>query len=89
LAQLNNLEKLKGMQDNPTRDTSQVGDWENFRNELYNNKYQRLTSKKICNGKPVGKMRFDYINTVRPLDGIIIFLILFNKYFYISNILII
>lgn len=63
------------MQDRPTRDTSQVGDWENFRNEVLNNKYERITSKKIFSGKTkVGKLRFDYVQTVRPIDGKINFL---------------
>ncbi len=70
LAILNNLDKTNAQLENPTRDTSQVGDWNNFRNETLNKKYIRITSSLLLDDTPHGRVSFDYVSTFRPIPGI-------------------
>ena len=70
LAILNNLDKTKAQLDHPLRDTSQVGDWNNFRNESLNKKYIRITSSLLLDNTPHGRVSFDYVSTFRPIQGI-------------------
>ncbi|KDO32962.1 hypothetical protein SPRG_02654 [Saprolegnia parasitica CBS 223.65] len=50
-------------------DTSQHGNWENFRNELLDGKPVVLTSAFFQNLPAKGKLEFDYISTSRPKRG--------------------
>jgi len=72
LAQLNALEKNKNSAEHPTRDTSQNGDFENFRNAQFNGKPLLLSSLFFSDEErpPAGKLRFDYVSTNRPVPGI-------------------
>ncbi|OQS06210.1 hypothetical protein THRCLA_01739 [Thraustotheca clavata] len=50
-------------------DTSQHGNWENFRNELFEGKPIILTSTFFQNIPNKGKLEFDYVSTSRPKRG--------------------
>ncbi|EQC36905.1 hypothetical protein SDRG_05733 [Saprolegnia diclina VS20] len=50
-------------------DTSQHGNWENFRNELFDGKPVVLTSAFFQNVPSKGKLEFDYVSTSRPKRG--------------------
>lgn len=69
LVELNNFSKLRAKAEHPTRDTSQNGDWECFRNETYNNQPVRLTSGWFRKLPAVGKLHFDFVVIVRPVAG--------------------
>lgn len=72
LAQLNSLSKSKASLENPTRDTSQNGDFENFRNASHNARPFALTSAFFSEipHMQVSKLRFDFVNVNRPVPGI-------------------
>ena len=71
LGELNNLDKNKILSESQTRNTSQSLNWENFRNESFNGKYKQLNSKFFQDDPQVGKIRFDFVVTTRPVQGII------------------
>lgn len=48
------------------RDTSQKGNWENFRNETMNGRQVLLNSNWFLKIPRYGKVRFDYVSTTRP-----------------------
>lgn len=58
--------------ENTTRDTSQNGDFENFRNCLHNSRHLCLTSAFFSElpSLQVNKIRFDFVNVNRPVPGI-------------------
>ncbi|OQR99349.1 hypothetical protein ACHHYP_06946 [Achlya hypogyna] len=49
--------------------TSQHGNWENFRNEVYDGKPVILTSTFFQSVPTKGKLEFDYVSTARPKRG--------------------
>lgn len=71
LGELNNLDKNKIQSESETRDTSQSGNWENFRNESFNEKHRQLNGKFFQDDPQMGKARFDFVVTTRPVQGII------------------
>jgi hypothetical protein len=70
IAALNSLEKNKAIVETPTRDTSQNGNFENFRNATYNGRPIALTSTWFINCPTAGRLHFDYVTTSRPVKGI-------------------
>ncbi|KAG5175366.1 hypothetical protein JKP88DRAFT_351489 [Tribonema minus] len=50
-------------------DTSQRGNWHNFRNETLNGAPVRLTSQWLVDPPRRGRLRFDYVSTRRPRLG--------------------
>lgn len=49
-----------------SKDTSQKGDWQNFRNEFLNDIPLSLSSRWFVDMPPSGKLRFDFVSTRRP-----------------------
>lgn len=47
-------------------DTSQKGNWQNFRNEFYEDKPVEITSSWFVDMPPRGRLKFDYVSTRRP-----------------------
>jgi hypothetical protein len=70
IAAFNSLEKNKAIVETPTRDTSQNGDFENFRNATFNGRPINLTSTWFINCPTAGRLHFDYVSTSRPVKGI-------------------
>lgn len=72
LAQLNSLYVSKAKVENPTRDTSQCGNFENFRNAQFNCKAIALSSTFFSElpTLPLSKLKCDFVNTSRPVPGI-------------------
>lgn len=48
-------------------DTSQKGNWYNFRNEMFNGVDITIDKEYIDNLPPTGTLEFDYVSTTRPL----------------------
>lgn len=70
IASLNSLDKSKTLSETPERNTSQEGNYENFRNGSINRKYVALSSDFFQTDPRAGKCSFDFISTVRPVRGI-------------------
>lgn len=71
LSAQSNLEKAKRFgSDVPFLNTSQSANNENFRNACVNGKPRTLTTAWLENMPAAGKIRFDYVNTERMVDGI-------------------
>lgn len=54
----------------PTRDTSQTGNFENFRNATYNGRCINLTSTWFLTAPQAGRLHFDFVTTSRPVLGV-------------------
>lgn len=54
----------------PTRDTSQHGNFENFRNATYNDRALHLTSAWFLTTPLAGRLNFDFVSTHRSIPGI-------------------
>ena len=65
IAELNNFEKRFSRTKSTRGDTSQKGNWENFRNENLNHETQKLDSNWFVKIPKFGKLRFDYVSTTR------------------------
>lgn len=48
------------------RDTSQKGNWQNFRNEFYDDTATELSTQWFVNMPQRGRLRFDFVSTRRP-----------------------
>jgi hypothetical protein len=71
LSAASNLEKAKRFgSDVPFLNTSQSANNENFRNSCVNGKPRTLTTAWLENLPSAGKIRFDYVNTERMVDGV-------------------
>jgi hypothetical protein len=71
LSAQSNLEKAKRFgSDVPFLNTSQSANNENFRNACVNGKPRTLTTAWLESLPSAGKIRFDYVNTERMVDGV-------------------
>lgn len=69
LAEVAQSEKLFSRQRSGRGDTSQHGNWENFRNEELDGRSVVLSSAFFRALPPRGKLCFDYVSTTRPRKG--------------------
>ena len=65
IAELNNYEKRFSRTKSGRGDTSQKGNFENFRNENLNQEQQKLDSNWFVKIPKFGKLRFDYVSTTK------------------------
>ncbi|GMH77693.1 hypothetical protein TL16_g07497 [Triparma laevis f. inornata] len=65
IAELNNFEKRFSRTKSGRGDTSQKGNWENFRNETFNGKSIKLDSNWFTKIPHLGKLKVDYVSTTR------------------------
>ena len=65
IAELNNFEKRFSRTKSGRGDTSQKGNWENFRNETFNGKIIKLDSNWFTRIPRMGKLKVDYVSTTR------------------------
>jgi hypothetical protein len=70
LAMLNSLQKNKAQVESTTRDTSQNGDYENYRNGCLNFYPFDCTSYFFAELPLAGKLSFDYVSIARPVPGV-------------------
>ena len=68
LAERNNAEIFAGKAGGRL-DTSQKGNWQNFRNEFYEDKPVEITSSWFVDMPTRGRLKFDYVSTRRPRRG--------------------
>ncbi len=65
LCEINNAQSLTSKSSNRS-DTSQKGDWSNYRNEFYEGKAISLTSAFFADCPVRGRLTFDFVSTRRP-----------------------
>lgn len=65
LNEINCFDKGRAIIEHPTRNTSQRGDWENFRNEKLNGKPIQLNSSFFHALPNAGRLQFDFVSTAR------------------------
>ena len=70
LAMLNSLQKNKAQSESTTRDTSQNGNYENYRNGCLNHTPFECTSFYFAELPMAGKVSFDYVSIARPVPGV-------------------
>jgi hypothetical protein len=63
------LEKRFSQHESERDDTSQTGNWENYRNGWVDGAKETLTSSYFNKATTIGKVRFDYVCTTRPKRG--------------------
>ena len=70
IAEFANDERRQNRQSSAHGDTSQKGNWENFRNERFNDKPITLTGRWTLELPKTGILKFDYVSTTRPRTGV-------------------
>ena len=65
LCEINNAQSLTSKSSNRS-DTSQKGDWSNYRNEFYEGKALTLSSAFFADCPSRGRLTFDFVSTRRP-----------------------
>lgn len=70
IAELSNYERRMSKSASGRSDTSQKGNWENFRNEFVNDEREALTAKYFIKPPDRGHLKFDYVSTTRPRKGV-------------------
>ena len=70
LAMLNSLQKSKAQVESSTRDTSQNGNVENYRNACMNFSPFDCTSYFFAEMPVAGRMSFDFVSITRPVPGV-------------------
>ena len=65
LCEINNAQTLTSKSSNRS-DTSQKGDWSNYRNEFYEGKAISLSSSFFADCPSRGRLKFDFVSTRRP-----------------------
>ncbi len=65
LCEINNAQTLTSKSSN-RNDTSQKGDWSNYRNEFYEGKPLTLSSAFFADCPSRGRLKFDFVSTRRP-----------------------
>ncbi|CAM9534671.1 unnamed protein product [Chrysoparadoxa australica] len=70
LMEVSNNEKAAMMRSKYQFDTSQSGNWENIRNEVYNGKPIKFKPARWTSPPSYGLLEFDYVSTHRPQRGV-------------------
>ena len=65
MCEINNAQSLTSKSSNRS-DTSQKGDWSNYRNEFYEGKAISLSSSFFADCPIRGRLKFDFVSTRRP-----------------------
>ena len=70
LAEVNNYERRMSKNESGRGDTSQKGNWNNYRNEFVDDGTVTLSSAFFIKPPTNGDLKFDYVSTARPRKGV-------------------